>query len=184
MTQAATLSPIRVVRLLDAAPCYRFYWEGSSAVEGEKSYRLEIGVLLKECAERLLYISESDSAMLSRDQHDAVDELVEEIGEIFKLLNRKGNIRLIGEVSRTVPALERQDMVLYMLLERIWSRIDEMSCLQADSVGFLAEAASLRRDISDFVDAAEERNRLLGLGWESEFQIRRELLGEGRGGQV
>lgn len=180
MIQAATISPARVVKLLDAAPRYRFYWEGPSAQESEKSYRLEIGSLLKECAERLLHVSEADSPLLTREQHESVEDLVEEIGEIFKLLNRQGTIGLIGDISRTVPALERQDLTLYMILERVWMRTEDLAGLPADSVGFLAEASALRRDLADFVDAAEERNRLLGLGWESEFRIRTDALGEGR----
>ncbi len=175
MIQAATLSPSRVAGLLESTPMYRFYWESPTAQEGERDYRAKIGTLLKECAERLLRVTEGHGPMLAREQMDATDALVDRINEVFKLLNRQGTIRLIGDVSRTLPALESQDMQLYMILEGIWLEVEDLARRIADSRGFLATASRLMADLGSFAEAAEERNRLLGLGWESEFRIREDL---------
>jgi len=101
---------------------------------------------------------------------------VTRISELVKHLNRRGAIHLIGNAAETVPRLERQDNSLILLLEEAWTHTVALAEAGAESARFDAAATALASALNRCLEATEERNRLLGLGWESEFKVRRDLV--------
>lgn len=169
MNEAATITPIQMTRIFLSLPQYHFYGHNKTAVKHEHMFRLSLAQMLQEIAERLLNTSELRGAAMSHDHHEALEEAVEDIGALIAHLNRRGQVRIGGSLTETIDELRDLDNKLIMLLEQTWHMSmmvlrPECSCERFDE-----GAHYLSLMLQAFADTAEERNGLLGLGWESEF---------------
>ena len=169
MGSAANISFTELTMLMDRMPSYHTYRTCQEAEAAEKIFRQALGHLLKECAERLLYLAESQHQILSEEQENMLDTLVERIAAIFRRLDREGVVCLIGDCEATIAELEEIDTRLILLVEETVNLV-RVLIRDVHSTGLFKENASLlSRDLAAFSEATEERNYLLGLGWESEF---------------
>jgi hypothetical protein len=172
MKSAATLGHAPVARLIDELPRYETYISRRCAVQGERSFRLAVGRLLKACGDQLLSVAERQPQLITTEQSEMIDGLVEEVGSILRRLNRQGEIKLAGERRDTIAELEEIDLRLVLLLERAFALVEKLENGIAATEWFQRDAARLSRGLEDFEVATEERNFLLGLGWESELHPR------------
>ena len=150
-------------------PQYHFYGHVSTAVKNERSFRLSLGQMLQEVAERLLNASESRAASMSHHRNECIEEVVDDVGALITHLNRRGAIKLTGSVAETIDTLHDLDNKLIMLLEQVWHL--SQAALKPDCTGETFDECIqyLMMMTQAFAETAEERNQLLGLGWESEF---------------
>jgi hypothetical protein len=169
MGRAAHISYAELISLMDRMPSYNTYLTKEEAETAEKDFRQALGHMLKDCGEQLLNLAEKQRPCLAEDQEAVIDVLVERISAIFRRLDREGVVCLVGDCESTIAELEELDTRLILLIEET---IALVRILQGDvrSMGGFKEVATLlSRDLAAFSEAAEERNYLLGLGWESEF---------------
>ncbi len=167
MVPAATLTPTRMSGIYEALPHYHSYFRRHAANADETEFRLEVGRQLQEMGQQLLDGAEARGHMLGQEQHDLVEMITEDLTTILRLLNRSGVIRMVDDPEITIPQLDTVDRQLILLLERLWA--DTGDLLDADGDRFQEVGADMAGCLAVFLDIAEERNRLLGLGWESEF---------------
>ncbi len=169
MKEAATITPSQMTRIFLSLPPYHFYGHDQSAVKHEQMFRLSLAQMLQEVAERLLNTSELRGTAMSHEQHETLEEVVEDIGTLIAHLNRRGQVRIAGSTTETIDELRDLDNKLIMLLEQTWHM--SMVVLRPDCPAerFDEGAHYLSLMLQAFADTAEERNARLGLGWESEF---------------
>lgn len=170
---AASVSLHQMTVLMAHLPHYAAYGAGGRAVAAERGFRRSLGYLLKECGDHLLRVAETRAQLLTGEQDEIIDRLVDHISSIFRRLDREGLIAIAGDPAETVPELEALDNRLLQLAEAaltLTRTLDERH--PADS-WFRDEAGRLGRHLAELSRTAEERNYLLGLGWESEFAGRR-----------
>jgi len=169
MGSGASISFSELTSLMDRMPSYHTYKTYQEAEAAEKVFRHALGCMLKECGERLLNLAERQRQILSEEQELMIDALVERIASIFRRLDREGIVCLIGDCETTIAELEEIDARLILLVEESINLVRVLT-QDARSIGLFKEKANLlSRDLAAFSEAAEERNYLLGLGWESEF---------------
>jgi hypothetical protein len=173
MGKAAHLGFPELIFLLKRLPSYRSYRTLPAAVETERSFRQALGHLLKEFSDQLLAVSERQPRILSAEQQETVDILISDIAMIYRRLDREGAVCLIGDCETTIAELEELDRRLILLVEEALRLIHGLRRGIPASRWFKREAGLLARDLTAFSEAAEERNYLLGLGWESEFTWQR-----------
>ena len=169
MTSAARLSFSEMTALMDKMPCYDRYRSDLQATEAERSFRRALGVQLKECGDHLLAVADQQSQSLGAEDERMIDALIERIGMIFRRLDREGDVCLVGHCDNTIHELEELDARLILLIENATGMVRRLETGAAANRWFQTEAHHLSRDLSSFGEMAEERNYLLGLGWESEF---------------
>ncbi len=169
MNHAATITPSQMTRIFLSLPQYHFYGHNSTAVKNEQMFRLSLGTMLQEIAERLLTTSELRSTTMNQHQLESLEGLVEDIGALITHLNRKGAIQLSGSLTQTIDELRDLDNRLIMLLEQAWHLSLVVLKPECSSEKFDEGGHYLTLTLEAFAETAENRNQLLGLGWESEF---------------
>lgn len=169
MLQAARVSIPEMTSLMEKIPDYRAYRTTSEAAAKEREYRHALGLMLKDCGEYLLGVAEKRSQFLSSEMQGMIDGLVDRIGVIFRRLDREGLVCLVGDHDTTIGELEELDVRLIILIEEAMKLVHRLESGVPASSWFKTEAAILSQDLAAFSDVTEERNYLLGLGWESEF---------------
>lgn len=167
--RAASVSLHQMTVLMAHLPHYAAYGSGGRAVSAERSFRRSLGCLLKECGDQLLRVAETRAEFLSSDQDEIIDLLVDHISSIFRRLDREGLVTIAGDPAVTVPELESLDNRLLHLAETALNATRSLTEQRAIDAWFCNEAVQLSHRLSDLSHALEERNYLLGLGWESEF---------------
>ena len=155
--------------LMEKMPQYTSYRTDDRAVEAERTFRQALGYMLKDCGDHLLTISEKNSQLLSADEDAKIDALVERIGMIFRRLDREGEVCLVGHCDNTINELEELDTRLILVIEKATELVRKLESGIPVNIWFKTEADRLGADLSAFSEMTEERNYLLGLGWESEF---------------
>ena len=134
----------------------------------ESAFRLSLAHVMRDLGDRMLNYTETGGPGLDPRKTEIIDILVDGIGECLKVMNRRGKIRILGGDDNGIPDLEIVDNQLIMLLEHITGSTDSM--VGDDSSLFSINAHDLTMLLDDFLELIEERNRLLGLGWESEIR--------------
>lgn len=170
---AASVSFPELTGLMDRMPDYRQYRTNAEAADKEREYRRALGLMLKDCGEHLLGVAEKKSQLLSSEMQAMIDGLVDRIAVIFRRLDREGLVCLVGDHQTTICELEDLDIRLIQLIEQAMDLVKGLETGVPAASWFASDAALLSRDLADFSEATEERNYLLGLGWESEFLPRR-----------
>jgi hypothetical protein len=169
MAPAANISPQEMTFLIEHMPQYHRYRSRRDALAGERSFRQALGRLLKDCGDHLLTVAERHPQMLGEDQMTTIDDLVDAIGAIFRRLDRDGQVTLAGTVDATIAELEELDTRLILLVEEALRLTRQLAEDIPASAWFIRQAPRLLTDFLEFSRTTEERNFLLGLGWESEF---------------
>jgi hypothetical protein len=171
MVQAARVGLVELTGVIGQLPSYQGYDRRAEADASESGFRLALGRMLKECGDQLLNIVEKQPNLITSEQHDVIDALVDALGVILRRLNRQGLIRLRGGADDTIAELEELDLRLLLLLEEALSLAAELARCAGVTCRFQAEALRLSRRLAEFGKLAESRNFLLGLGWESELRL-------------
>jgi hypothetical protein len=166
---AASVSPHQMTVLMTHLPHYAAYGTGGRAVAAERCFRRSLARLLKECGDNLLRVAETHARVLNGEQDEIIDLLVDHISSIFRRLDREGLVSIAGDPALTVPELEALDNRLLHLAEQALTLTRDLLGCQRIDTWFCSEAVQLSSSLSELSRAAEERNFLLGLGWESEF---------------
>ena len=167
MAAAATLTQPWMLELYDSLPQYFGYHRRTRANHDEAEFRLALGQRLQELGQRLFDGADLRPHLLARKQHELVEMMTEDITTVMKLLNRTGVISISGDPGESILELQTIDGELLILLERMWALADAMYLNEC--VDFMPAAQNLTICLEAFLRLAEERNSLLGLGWESEF---------------
>ncbi|HOX24615.1 MAG TPA: hypothetical protein PLL30_02500 [Candidatus Krumholzibacteria bacterium] len=166
---AASVSLNEMTSLMAHLPRYASYGSGGRAVDAERIFRRSLGRLLKDCGDHLLNVAEQRAEVLSTEQVEIIDLLVDHISSIFRRLDREGIVAIAGDPLVTVPELEELDNRLLLLAEASLSLTRALDVDQPSENWFRNQAIQLSQILADLSRTAEERNYLLGLGWESEF---------------
>jgi len=166
---AARISFSEMTNLMAKMPDYTHYRTAEEAAAAERVFRRALGSLLKECGHHLLTVAEKKSQLLSGEMEQTIGTLIERIGAIFRRLDREGLVCLVGDCQATINELELLDTRLILLVEEAMNLVRELETDVPAASWFLKEADRLSRGLADFSEMTEERNYLLGLGWESEF---------------
>lgn len=169
---AASISFSEMTTLMAKMPTYANYRSESEAAAAERVFRRAMGHLLKECGHHLLGVAEKKSQILSAEMENTIDSLIERIGMIFRRLDREGLVCLVGDCEATINELEELDTRLILMIEEAMNLVRDLETEIPAASWFKTEANRLTRDLADFSEMTEERNYLLGLGWESEFTYR------------
>lgn len=166
---AACVSLNEMTDVLAHLPAYGLYATDGNAVSAERGFRRSLGGLLKECGNHLLGVAERQAIGLSEEQEEILDLLVDHISAIFRRLDREGRVAIAGNPAETVPELEELDGQLLQLAEQALGLTRELDEHHPAESWFRDQAIRLSQALADLSRTAEERNYLLGLGWESEF---------------
>ncbi|MFO7654815.1 MAG: hypothetical protein R6X25_13515 [Candidatus Krumholzibacteriia bacterium] len=169
MSLAASVSIAETTALLQQMPCYRSYRTAAGAAEAERAFRHALGRMLKECGDNLLGLAEHRAPRLPADQEATIDALVDRIAAIFRRLDRDGTVFLVGNCDEVIAELEELDTRLILLVEEVITGVRALTRAPEWTHVFQSHAAVIIRDLSAFSEVTEERNYLLGLGWESEL---------------
>jgi hypothetical protein len=169
MKSSARISFFEMTTLMEKMPSYSSYNSDDHAAEAERTFRRALGIMLKECGDRLLTITEKRSQVLNADEETKVDALIDRIGMIFRRLDREGDVCLVGHCDNTIHELEELDTRLILVIEKATELVRKLESGIPANTWFKSEADLLSRDLSAFSEMTEERNYLLGLGWESEL---------------
>ncbi len=172
MCNAATVSVPELISLLEKIPSYHEYRSSDEAAGKERAYRRALGLLLKDCGDYLLNIAEKKSQILNGEMQAMIDGLVDRISAIFRRLDREGMVCLVGDHDTTIAELEELDVRLILLVEETMALVHNLEADVPAASWFQSEATRLSRDLATFSEMTEERNYLLGLGWESEFAMK------------
>lgn len=169
MGTAASVSFTQMTGLMDKIPTYSDYRSLEEATEAERIFRHALGTMLKDCGEHLLNVAENRGQLLNTDQQMMIDVLIDRIGSIFRRLDREGVVCLVGNCHSTITELEELDTRLILLIEEALTTVRHLETEIPAASWFNNEACRLSQDLATFSEMTEERNYLLGLGWESEF---------------
>ena len=167
---AASLNFAAMGTLMQKMPTYTRYTTLAHAVAAERVFRRAMGARLKECGDRLLGVVEKKSQIMSGEMEQTVDVLVDRIGDIFRRLDREGVVTLVGTSARTIAEIEQIDSRLVLIIEESLALVHNLGTDVPAAAWFKTDAARLARGLGEFSKLVEERNYLLGLGWESEFR--------------
>lgn len=169
MANSAHLSTTAMIELMERMPTYCNYRSEAEAAAAERVFRHALGGLLKDCGDRLLNVAELKGNLLGAEQNAVIDELIDRIGAIFRRLDREGTVCLVGDCRSTIAELEELDTRLILLVEEAALLVRNLEGGVPSTAWFKDDAGRLCQDLESFSEMAEERNYLLGLGWESEF---------------
>jgi hypothetical protein len=169
MCSAASLSFAEMTSLMEKMPSYETYRTSIDAADAERNFRRALGEMLKECGDHLLNVAERKSQILGLEHERMIDMLIDGIGLIFRRLDREGVVCLVGDCASTIAELEELDTRLILMIEEALSLVRNLETEVPAKSWFQSDANRLSQDLVSFSEMAEERNYLLGLGWESEF---------------
>lgn len=167
---AASLNFAAMGPLMQKMPTYTRYTSLAHAVVDERVFRRALGSHLKQCGDRLLSVVEKKAQIMSTDMEQTIDVLVGRIGDIFRRLDREGVVALVGHSAKTIAEIEQIDTRLVLLIEESLALVHNLGTDVPAAAWFKTDATRLARSLIEFNKLTEERNYLLGLGWESEFQ--------------
>ena len=170
MTNPASLNFPEMSNLMAKMPVYSHYRTAEEAAEAERVFRHDLGFMLKECGEHLLGIAENKAQILNSEMEQMIDGLVDRISLIFRRLDREGAVCLVGDSAATIAELEELDTRLILMIEEAMNLVRNLETDVPAASWFKTDADRLSFDLAVFSEMAEERNYLLGLGWESEFK--------------
>jgi hypothetical protein len=170
MTNPASVSFPEMSNLMSKMPTYSRYCSAEEAAAAEKIFRHALGFMLKECGEHLLGIAENRSQILSTEMEQMIDGLVDRISLIFRRLDREGVVNLVGDSAAAIAELEALDTRLILMIEEAMNLARNLESEVPAASWFQTDADRLSIGLACFSEMTEERNYLLGLGWESEFQ--------------
>ena len=168
---AAKISFQEMTSLMEKMPVYSSYRSERQAAAAERVFRRALGLMLKDCGDHLLNVVEKRSQILSSEHERLIDSLVDRIGLIFRRLDREGTVCLIGDCDSTIHELEELDTRLILLVEEALQLVRNLGTDVPSADWFKNDAGRLSHDLANFSEMTEERNYLLGLGWESEFTM-------------
>ncbi len=168
---AAKISFQEMTSLMEKMPVYTSYRTEREAAAAERVFRRALGLMLKDCGDHLLTVVEKRAQILSSENERLIDALVDRIGLIFRRLDREGTVCLIGDCASTIHELEELDTRLILLVEEALQLVRNLGTEVPASDWFKHDAGRLSHDLANFSEMTEERNYLLGLGWESEFAL-------------
>jgi hypothetical protein len=166
---AASVSFSEMSNLMAKMPAYAAYRTEGDAADAERVFRRALGFLLKECGHHLLTVAEKKGQILNSDMEQTIDTLIDRISLIFRRLDREGLVCLVGNCDTTIHELEEIDTRLILMIEETLGLVRNLETDVPAASWFATEAARLSRGLASFSEMTEERNYLLGLGWESEF---------------
>lgn len=166
---AASISFSEMTTLMAKMPSYANYRSAVEAAEAERVFRRAMGYLLKECGHHLLNVAEKRKQILDSEMEQMIDSLIERIGLIFRRLDREGLVCLVGDSAATICELEELDTRLILMIEEALGKVRGLETEVPAASWFQDEAGRLSHDLARFSEMTEERNYLLGLGWESEL---------------
>ena len=169
MARTARLSFPVMTALLRRMPRYSAYRTESEAAEAERVFRRALGAVLTDCRNHLLTVLERKSQILSSEQELLIESLVDRITRIFRRLDREGRVCLVGDCLATIAELEALDTQLILMVEDALGLARNLPPEVPAAAWFKHDAGRLCSELDSFSEMAEERNYLLGLGWESEF---------------
>ena len=169
MASTASISFPVMTLLLAKMPSYVHYRTEQEAAEAERIYRHALGAVLRDCGSHLMHVLERRSQVLSSEQERLIGGLVERIARIFRRLDREGTVCLVGNCQATIVELEDLDTRLILMVEEALTLARNLGPEVPAAAWFTSDAGRLCHDLDSFSEMAEERNYLLGLGWESEF---------------
>jgi hypothetical protein len=166
---AASVTLTELTPLIEHLPRYDTYMSPPRAVSDERQFRRSLGRLLKECGSHLLNVAEKRGQLLDGDQEEIIDLLIDHISAIFRRLDREGHVAIAGDPEATVPELRELDGQLLQLAEDALVLTRDLDREAPSESWFRNQAIQLSQDLAELSRTTEERNYLLGLGWESEF---------------
>jgi hypothetical protein len=166
---AASVTLTEMTPLIEHLPRYDEYRSAPRAVSDERLFRRSLGLLLRECGNHLLNVAEQRSHYLDDDQNQVIDLLVDHISAIFRRLDREGIVAIAGDPEDTVHELRALDGQLLQLAEDALTLTRDLDGHAPSETWFRNQAILLSQNLADLSRTTEERNYLLGLGWESEF---------------
>ena len=172
MATTASVSFPVMTTLLERLPSYAGYRTEAEAAEAERVYRQALGAVLRDCGGHLMGVLERRPKLLSAEQERLIGGLVERVARIFRRLDREGSVCLVGHCRTTIAELEELDAHLILMVEEALTLARALGADVPAAAWFADEAGRLVSDLDSFSEMAEERNYLLGLGWESEFSWR------------
>jgi len=152
-------------------PHYQYYDRRDTAVRTEGSYRLALAAMLREIAGMLLAAMQQRQHELGQQKYEILDTLVENLETLVKVLHRQGAVRLRGDPAETIPELRLLDTELILYLEEAWRLAGRLLGPDIGDRTFRETAGTFMSLLAGLAEAAEQRNQLLGLGWESEFGL-------------
>jgi hypothetical protein len=165
---AAKVSTISILEILDNLPDYRQYAVTGKSEEIEHRLRTCLAQTLRELGNQLLFWSAKNETRLGCQKQEILEILADEMAENIKMLNRRGSIKISGDFAGTAIELRELDSQLVMLLEHMSEATKHLIS------GRITVFATFTQDMSIFLDSfgelLEERNRLIGMGWESEIR--------------
>ena len=167
---AASLNFAAIGPLMQKMPTYTRYTSHAHAVAAERMFRRALGSRLKGCGDRLLGVVEKKAQIMSTEMEQTIDVLIDRIGDIFRRLDREGVVTLVGHSARTIEEIERIDTRLVLLIEESLALVQNLGTEVPAAAWFSTDAPRLAHGLVEFSKLTEERNYLLGLGWESEFR--------------
>jgi len=170
MASTASVSFPVMTSLLAKMPVYTAYRTESEAAAAERVYRQALGAVLRHCGDHLMTVLERRPQALSGEQEHLISGLVERIARIFRRLDREGVVCLVGDCHATINELEELDARLILMVEQALTLARNLGPDVPAAAWFKDDAGRLGHDLESFSEMAEERNYLLGLGWESEFR--------------
>ena len=169
MARTARVSFPAMTVLMGRMPRYAAYLTEAEAAAAERIFRHALGAVLHDCRSHLVAVLERKSQILSSDQEHLIEGLVERISRIFRRLDREGRVCLVGDCLTTIAELEALDLQLILMVEDALSLARNLIPDVPAAAWFKHDAGRLCTELDTFSEMAEERNYLLGLGWESEF---------------
>lgn len=169
MFSGARINPSIMSDVLFAMPAYKSYWKPDCADEEEGFYRLTLGTMLKDSAQCLVNLIENPAHILSSGQKTSIENNINMMRGVFEQLHRQGEIQIDNDSKSAIKNLELLDNHTIMLLETVWA--DVISCLKTvgNKKRFIKVSSSMEKTLQKLAFVTEERNHLLGLGWESEI---------------
>jgi hypothetical protein len=162
MAQAARTSTAELVRVLERLPHYDLYLSGEKAIELESSYRVGVGRMVKSWGDQLLDIAEEKPRMLSRQQTGMIDNLLQEISEIFRVLNQLGELQPF-EDPRRVQSARQCDARLLASLDEAHRLIQRLRQREFSGVWVEQNFKPFYRKLRHIERLLARRNRLLGV---------------------
>jgi len=169
MARTARVSFPAMTALLRRMPRYASYRTEAEAAAAERIFRRALGAVLTDCRNHLQSVLERRPQTLNSEQEYLIEELVASIGRIFRRLDREGAVVLVGDCLATIAELEALDSQLILMVEDALVLARNLVPEVPASSWFKSDAGRLSSELNSFSEMTEERNYLLGLGWESEF---------------
>lgn len=169
MARTARVSFPAMTSLLRRMPRYAAYRSETEAAEAERIFRQALGVVLTDCRNHLQSVLEHRSQILSFEHAHLIEGLLDRIGRIFRRLDRQGRVCLVSDCLATIAELEALDTQLILMVEDALALARRLVPDVPAAAWFKHDAGRLWTELESFSEMTEERNYLLGLGWESEF---------------